>query len=174
MLFGIFGFQIILFLDKNDAQTISFEDAGPSIAREALRIKKQNTALESLILEVRTKWESNSFSEEESSRYLIQSASKISLNDPKVPGLGNAPELFQALQTVSSTGILTQSFPTLGGQIIAKVTAIQQPSSEELVQRSKMETMRLKMLRQRDTWEAFEVASRAEAQVNEIWKQWQQ
>jgi hypothetical protein len=166
--------QIVLVLQKFDAETISYEDASPEIARALLQTKKQNEELDALAQVVQNKWMTNAFTEEESLRYRIESANEISLNDPKIPGLGNAPELFSALMGVTASGIMPTPYKTLGGLVIANVTKITKPTDADLLQSSKIESMRLKALRQRDSWAAFEIEVRSQADVQEIWKQWQQ
>ena len=80
--------------------------------------------------------------------------------------------LFAALSNVDSIGWLETPFPTLGGVVLARVTDIQTPTPQQLTERTKMETMRIKVQRQRSLWEAFENNARATATVEEHWKNW--
>ena len=124
--------------------------------------------------EIKAKWSNGTFTEEEQLMYATQVATEISPLDPKIPGLGNSPELFSALSTVNEEGFLTEAYPTLGGLVLVKVTKITKPTAEQLEQRSKMESTRLRRQREAAAWQAFEMASRDDATVEETWKQWQQ
>ena len=163
--------QILKLIEKKDAETISFEVAGPEIAKARIQSSKQKEALSSKANEVLNAWKTG-FTPEDVALYPIQSESNISLTDPKVSGLGNNPMLFAALSNVKSTGWLETPFPTLGGVVLARITDIQTPTPQQLTERTKMETMRIKVERQRNLWEAFENNARATATVEEHWKNW--
>ena len=94
----------------------------------------------------------------------------ISLTDPKIAGLGNNPILFAELANVENVGWLETPFPTLGGVVLVRITDIQSPTAEQLSERTKIETMRIKVERQRNLWDAFESNARATATVEEHWK----
>lgn len=155
------------------AETVSFEDASQEIARTRLQESKASEALQLKASSVKEQWSNGTFSEEDKLIYTPQIATEISPMDPKIPGLGNAPELFAALSTVKDVGFLPEAYPTLGGVVLVKVTNISKPTVEQLEQRSKMESLRLRRQREAAAWQAFELASRNSATVEETWKQWQ-
>lgn len=163
--------QILKLNQKKDAETISFEVAGPEIAKSRLQSSKQKSALSTKANEVLTAWK-NGFTPEYAALYLVQTESNISLTDPKIAGLGNNPMLFAELAKVESTGWLDTPFPTLGGVVLTRVTDIQTPTQQQLEERAKLEAMRIKVQRQRGLWEAFENNARATATVEEHWKNW--
>ncbi len=163
--------QILKLIEKKNAETISFEIAGPEIAKARVQSSKQKEALSTKADEVLSAWKSG-FTPEYLALYPVQSESNISLTDPKISGLGNNPMLFAALSDVDSIGWLETPFPTLGGVVLARVTDIQTPTPEQLTERTKMETMRIKVQRQQNLWEAFESNARATATVEEHWKNW--
>jgi peptidyl-prolyl cis-trans isomerase D len=165
--------QIVKLLERKPAETISFDAAGLDIATDRVKATKQKEALSTQASTVLEQWK-NGFSPETAALYPVQSESDISMVDPKVSGLGNNPMLFAALASVENTGWIETPFPTLGGVVLVKVTAIQKPSDEQLTECSKLEKMKLKIERQRNLWDAFESNARATAKVEEHWKTWNQ
>jgi len=164
--------EIVKLTVKKEAETISFETAGPEIAKSRLTESKQKEALTAQATNVLNAWKGG-FTPEQTALYPVQSESNISMTDPKVSGLGNNPLLFSTLSEATAVGWLDIPFPTLGGVVLVKVTDISTPSDEQLLERSKMEKMRLKVQRQQALWTAFESNARAEASVEEHWKNWQ-
>ena len=165
--------QILKLIEKKPAETISFQVAGLEIAKSRLEASRKNAALSEKAVQVLAEWKAG-LSEESTALYPIQSENNVSLVEPKVAGLGNNPQLFAALADVKETGWLETPFPTLGGVVLVKVADIQTPTAEQLTERTKLETMRLKVQRERMLWEAFEANARATATVEEIWKNSQQ
>ena len=163
--------QILMLLEKKEAETIPFETAGLEIAKSRLESVKQKEALSSKSAELLKAWKEG-FTPELAAQYPVQSETNISLTDPKIAGLGNNPLLFAELATVQNVGWLETSFPTLGGVVLVRVTDIQTPTPEQLSERTKLETMRIKVERQRNLWDAFESNARATATVEEHWKNW--
>lgn len=168
------AFIIVQRLERYDAETVSFEIASQDIARSRLQDSLSQKALQEKAAEIKDKWVNGNFTEEELLMYTPQTASAISPIDPKIPGLGNSPELFEALSTVSEVGHLPIPYETLGGLVLANVTNITKPSADELEQRSKLEITRLRRQREATTWQAFELTAKQQATVEETWKQWQQ
>ncbi len=166
------AFQIVKLITKKDAETISFDVAGREIAKERLTSQKQSEALAGMASEVLSAWKLG-FTPEQTAMYPVQKEELISMVEPKVSGLGNNPLLFAELSNVSSVGWLDTPYPTLGGMVLVKVVDIQEPTADQLTERSKLEAMKLKIQRQRALWEAFESNARATASVEEHWKTWQ-
>jgi len=165
--------QILKLIEKKPAETVSFEVAGLEIAKSRLEAARKSAALSEKAIQVLSEWK-NGFSEESAALYPIQSEDNVSLVEPKISGLGNNPQLFAALADVKSIGWLETPFPTLGGVVLVKITDVQTPTAEQLSERTKLETMRLKVQRERMLWEAFQANARATATVDEIWKNSQQ
>ena len=148
-----------------------FEVAGLEIARSRLESTKQKEALSSKADEFLSAWKEG-FTPEDAALYPIQSESNISLTDPKIAGLGNNPMLFAELTNCRDSRMVRNTVSNTRWSRYWCVTDIQTPTPEQLSERTKMETMRIKVQRQRNLWDAFESNARATATVEEHWKNW--
>jgi peptidyl-prolyl cis-trans isomerase D len=178
--------QIIRLIGKKEAFTKTFDDVKQDLAKESLMKKKTEQAIKTKAAEVLQAWktelttpvleleEEQEAPEEEVvsilSQYQKVLSEPFSPVAPELPGAGNAPELLEALSEVTETGILETAYATTGGYLVVRVVSYQEPKEEELKRFTQQVKMSLAQTFKANTWTAFEVQSRNEASVEEIWK----
>ena len=162
-------FQIISFMQKNPATTISLEEAQRDIAKARIIQGKKDQAIKEKAEKIRTEWSSpEGLSPENATLFTIETAEDISMNNPKIAGIGNAPELISALQSTTTMGMLSNVYQTTGGYVVAKVTSITIPSPEDLQKRAGFEKLQLERQRQMTLWEQFRTETKNSAKVVEL------
>lgn len=162
-------FQIISFIQKNPATTIRLDEAQRDIAKNRLMQSKKDQSIKTKAEQIRTEWDSTEgLSPENTTLFTVETAAEISINNPKIPGVGNAPDLILAIQSTTTTGMLPNVYQTTGGYVVAKVTSITRPNPEDLQKRAGFEKIQLERQRQMALWEEFRTETKKSATVVEL------
>lgn len=180
--------RVVRLIEKKEAFTKSFDDVKEELAKESVMKKKTDLAIKTQAEEVLAAWklelespkEENPIDEQPEdiktpsilAQYQKTTSEPFSPVSPQLAGAGNSPDLMKALAGIKEPQLLTTPFKTTGGYLVVRVVSYQEPEKTQLDRFTQQVKMGLGQTLKQNAWTAFQKQARAEASVEEIWKQW--